>query len=186
MLEVARDFRSQKAAWQRVNFSKKKSLGDESRRSSDKNEPTHPQPSPGSSSMLWRYLLLAVTLLVTAIGCGDSGNALKTATVAGTVTIDGTPVESGTLNFISDQPTGNASGDASAEIRNGQFAAKRVPLGKLRAFIVANKATGKMIPGSSEPVPEMISIVPGHYAQGIEITVAGDEADRKLELTSTP
>ncbi len=127
-------------------------------------------------------IVCAIVTILPLVGCGGNAKPYPTAKVAGVVTIDAKPIESGTINFIAAQGTG----EASAEIKAGAFAAQDVPKGNVRVFVIATQETGKMVPGSSEPVPEVISIVPAHYAQGIEIQVAGDEANRQIELTSVP
>ena len=128
--------------------------------------------------MLARLLLCAAAAMA-AVGCGGPAKSYKTADVAGTVTLDGQPIQKGVINFI-----GNETGEGSAEIVAGKFTAREVPLGKVRIFVVATRETGKMVPGSSEPVPEIESIIPAKYSQGIEAEIAGDETDRKIELTS--
>jgi hypothetical protein len=129
--------------------------------------------------------LLMICVLPLLTGCGGPAKAYKTAKVSGAVTIDKTPVEKGTINFISESATG-ARGEDSAEIIAGKFTAKSVPIGKVRVYFIANKETGKMIPGSGTDIPEVVSIVPAQYSQGIEVEIAGDEADRKFDLVSPP
>lgn len=127
--------------------------------------------------MFARWLLITVIGL-SLVSCSGPSKSYKTANVAGTVELDGQPIEKGVVNFISE------NGDASAEIVAGKFAAREVPLGKVRIYIKSNRETGKMVPGSSEPVPEIENIIPEKYNQGMEAEIAGDETDRKIELTS--
>lgn len=129
---------------------------------------------------------LAACLVGLFLGCNGDGLAYKAANVSGTVSLDNAPIEKGVINFISDEKTGGAAGEHSAEIEGGKFSAEKVPVGKVRMFIIASKETGKMIPGSSTDIPETVSIIPSHYSQGIEATISGDETDRKIELRSTP
>ena len=134
----------------------------------------------------FRAQLLAACLVATLLGCGGDGLSYKAAKVAGTVTLDDAPIEKGVINFISEEKTGGAAGEDSAEIVGGKFSASKVPVGKVRMFVIASKETGKMIPGSSTDIPETVSIIPAHYSQGIEVTISGDETDRKIELRSSP
>lgn len=131
----------------------------------------------------WLALVFVIALV---LGCGESGRAYKTARIMGTVTIDSVPVDTGTINFISEQKSGVAGGEDSAEIVLGKFTAKNVPHGSVRAYVIATKETGKMIHGSSQDVPEVASIVPEQYRQGIPLTIEGDESDRRIELVSKP
>jgi hypothetical protein len=124
-------------------------------------------------------LLLIASFAVLSFGCGGPAKSYKTAHVGGTVTLDGQFIDKGVINFI-----GDTTGEGSAEIVAGKFSAVDVPLGKVRIFVVATRETGKMVPGSSEPVPEIESIIPSKYSQGIEAEIAGDETDRKIELGS--
>jgi hypothetical protein len=128
----------------------------------------------------WMYgLSLCAALLV---GCGGAKLPYDTATIGGLVTLDGAPVETRVINFISDGP--GPGGAATATIVNGQFTAPRVPRGPVRVFIVATRETGKLVSGSSELVPEVESLIPDHYLEGIALEVTGDETDRRFALTS--
>ncbi len=127
----------------------------------------------------WTAAVAVAAVSIATLGCGGPAKSYKTAQITGSVTLDGQPIEKGVINFI-----GNETGEGSAEIVAGKFAARDVPLGKVRIFVVATRETGKMVPGSSAPVPEIESIIPPKYSQGIETEIAGDEADRKIELTS--
>src|SRR5690349_4365704 len=96
-------------------------------------------------------------LVVLIAGCGGPALSYTATKIAGEVTLDGQPLADGVINFVSDQP-GSGSGDDSAPIKEGKFEASKVPPGKVRVFIIASKASGKMIPGSGEPVPEMLNL----------------------------
>jgi hypothetical protein len=130
-----------------------------------------------------RWLLVVSIMLLTA-GCSGASKQYQTAKVSGTVTIDKKPVEKGTINFLS-EGTG-PRGEDSADIVGGKFTAKQVPLGKVRIFIIATQETGKMIPGSGTDIPEVVSIVPPSYSQGLEATIPGNVSDHKIDLVSTP
>ncbi|MEQ9406682.1 MAG: hypothetical protein RIK87_03110 [Fuerstiella sp.] len=57
--------------------------------------------------------------LAAAIGCGGSFDVLPRAAVTGTVTLDGQPLESGTIRFVPAAPTGGPK--TSTAIMNGWF-----------------------------------------------------------------
>ena len=98
------------------------------------------------------------------------------------MTLDGKPIAEGTISFLP-QGSGQAS-PASAEIADGRYEARAVPLGKVLVQITATQQTGRMITGSGEPVPEILSIIPRKYAEGISIEVTGDNATQDFPLTS--
>lgn len=98
-----------------------------------------------------RTLFLTVASL-TAAGCSSSGP--ERATVTGTVTLDGAPIESGSIAFI---PEGSTTGPtAGATIEDGQYKTLKgwgPVLGTHRVEIVAHR-TGKEVevPGSGGAV----------------------------------
>ena len=120
-------------------------------------------------------------VLLGLAGCGEESSE-NTARVKGRVTLDGDPIAEGTINFLPEEP-GQAA-PASSQIAEGQYDARSVPLGKVRVQIIATKETGRMIRGSSEPVPEVLSIIPPEYAQGISIQVTGDNSQQDFPMTS--
>src|SRR5262245_57469496 len=126
---------------------------------------------------LW-LALAALALLFTA-GCAG-GTTYPGATVSGTVTLDGKPIEEGTINFV---PTTPGQGQAaSATIAGGKYSAAKVPLGKVTVNFVAQHKTGKKIPGSSEPIDEIINLIPSKYAAGVPTDISGDKSDCNFEL----
>ena len=120
-------------------------------------------------------------VLLGLAGCGEESSE-NTVRLKGRVTLDGDPIAEGRINFLPEEP-GQAT-PASAQIADGHYDAKAVPLGKVRVQIIATKETGRMIPGSSQPVPEVLSIIPPRYAQGISIQVTGDNSQQDFLLTS--
>jgi len=136
----------------------------------------------------WRPLrrllagLAAVGLgLVFLAGCGKESDG-RSARLKGRVTLDGKPIAQGTINFLPEKS--GQTPPASAQIADGYYEARGVPLGKVRVQITATRETGRMIPGSSQPVPEVLSIIPPKYAQGISIEVTGDNPQQDFPLTS--
>ena len=107
---------------------------------------------------------VAFACLAAVAGCGDSGP--ERTTCAGTVTLDGTPLEEGAIAFL---PTGDTQGpSAGGEIVNGHYEVEDVVAGTNRVEIRGWKKTGRQLPkvdnflggGAAE---EMIQIVPAKY-----------------------
>lgn len=131
-------------------------------------------------------LLLAgaiAALLVSGCGMG-SGPQYPHAKLEGAVTLDGTPVDTGRVNFM---PAPGVQGQpVSADIAAGRYSAPDVPLGSVTVTFSMTKETGQMITeGDREPYPEIVSIVPPHYAQGISVNVTGDNAAQDFALTTS-
>jgi len=124
--------------------------------------------------------LPAVALL--AAGCSDG----TSATLDGTVTLDGEPLKEGVVRFIPvDTSTG---GTAGAAIKDGKFRAE-VPLGELRVEISAPKVVGKR-KAYDTPDSPMVDIVdellPARYNTKSELRVTIKKGSQKetFELTS--
>lgn len=117
-----------------------------------------------------------ITILVgaaMAAGCGRSGPAL--VTVAGNVTFDGTPVETGEIVFRA--ADGSVASGAGA-IRDGRYEA-RVPSGAKRVEIIATRRAAARAekPGGSGESPPVEMFVPDRYnaesTLAAEVTAAG-------------
>lgn len=121
----------------------------------------------------------AVALLLA--GCGPAASPFPTARIGGVITLDGAPLATGNINFV---PEGAGQARPTAvDFKNGTYAIDEAPLGKVRVFITSTQPTGKMIPGSSEPVPEVANVVPEAYRQGIVVEIAGDNDKLHFALT---
>ena len=101
---------------------------------------------------------LGLAALVALAGCA----ADTTAEVAGTVTLDGKPLETGAVQF---SPVDGQSPTAGAVIKDGSFAS-RVPVGEMKVTFTAPKVVGKKklynTPTSPEaPVTE--ELLPDRY-----------------------
>jgi len=83
-----------------------------------------------------RVALLTVALIVLLAGCSDN----RTAEVAGTVSVDGQPVEKGSISFI---PADGKGVTAGGEIKDGKYVAPGVPIGTMKVEIRVPKVTGK-------------------------------------------
>jgi hypothetical protein len=108
-----------------------------------------------------RYRFLAGLLLATAAlllaGCTRVGDG---ASVEGTVTVNGKPLDAGAINFVPIRPTtGPSAGAAIADGRYSIYGPKAPLPGKYRVEIVGTRKTGKQS-------PDMLS--PGSTVEGIE------------------
>jgi hypothetical protein len=111
----------------------------------------------------WRSFLL-LALLAPAPGCG--GNV---ATIKGDVTLDGKPVETGTITFVPIE--GTPGSGARAQVAKGVYSidsAMGTAPGTYRVEITARRKTGKKIPvGSPAPVGTMadeeVEALPARY-----------------------
>ena len=59
-----------------------------------------------------RALALAFSLAALASGCGEAGDGLAREAVSGSVTLDGQPLKSGSINFLPDGPGSPQGGGA--------------------------------------------------------------------------
>lgn len=127
------------------------------------------------SNKYWAGLLL---LLLG--GCGSSGTG---ASVHGQVTVDGTAIETGSLQFL---PIDGKGQPVGAEIKQGAYEVSNVPPGKVNVTITAMNQTGETVDEWGRKSPDMISLVPAKYAQGYPIDVVAGNQEIPIELKSTP
>src|SRR5262245_13854905 len=83
-------------------------------------------------------------------GCGGSGKS----GVSGTVSFDGTPIDSGSILFIPATETGHQERQVSAEIKDGTYTLppdKAPAPGKYRVQISWRKKTGKQVDAAGDP-----------------------------------
>ncbi|WP_153556630.1 hypothetical protein [Roseimaritima sediminicola] len=87
--------------------------------------------------MLHKTSLLAAGLgLLLATGCGDTRNEL---TVSGTVTVNGEPIENGTISFVAADGVAATGGGV---IKDGSYTAFVAP-GRKKVVVLGNKAVGE-------------------------------------------
>ena len=96
--------------------------------------------------VLQRMILAAMVLtsLLLAVGCAQSG--LERASIRGQVTIDGEPVEAGTIRLVSLEPGGAPS--VGGQILDGQYEIRRQQgpsLGKHRVEVRVPYRTGRKV-----------------------------------------
>ena len=127
--------------------------------------------------------IVALLLALSFCGCESEKPKFPFTSVDGEVTIDGAAVKEGTLQFM---PAPGTKGQvAQANIVDGKFAAKNVPIGKLRVMFNITRKTGKMITEYSTPYPEVEDMVPEQYRSGIEVTV-NEKDTMAFNLESKP
>lgn len=117
---------------------------------------------------MFRYGMAAI-LIGLCLGCGR-GNTGNRVAVEGKVTLDGTAVEDGAINFV---PTAGTKGpSAGGRIQQGQYslsAADGPVVGNHRVEIRVPRPTGKKIPNpykAGEMVEEIKDAVPERYNTG--------------------
>ncbi len=129
----------------------------------------------------WPIVLIAV--LSFCLGCGSS---YPSGTLEGQVTVDGQPLELGTIHFT--PLDGGGAPTIEAKIgADGRYRAEQVAVGKNRAVFHAIKETGKMLRDRDMNIdyPETVSLLaPKFHLQGIELDVATGTAIQDFELTS--
>lgn len=129
----------------------------------------------------WNWLA-ALGCLVVA-GCGDSTRAM----VSGTVTLDGQPLDVGTISFI---PTGATKGPvAGATIIDGKYRIdpnKGAIIGTNRIVFTGMKKTGRKLVDGDETMDEYINVIPPQYSTGSTLvrTIEPGENQCDFELTS--
>jgi hypothetical protein len=83
-----------------------------------------------------RIVLFIMALIGLIAGCSNN----QASDVTGTVTVDGEPVEKGSISFI---PADGKSNTAGGDIVNGKYVATNVPVGSMKVQIRVPKVTGK-------------------------------------------
>ena len=83
-----------------------------------------------------RAAVFTSALFVLMAGCSDK----KTGEVSGTVSVDGKPVEKGSISFIPVDGNGTTSG---SEIKNGKYTVLNASPGTMKVQIRVPVATGK-------------------------------------------
>lgn len=106
-------------------------------------------------------------LLGAVVGCGSASQA----TATGSVTLDGKPIENGTISFV---PADGQSATAGGRIENGQYSVELLP-GAKRVEILATEVVGQRAAYEGDPNSPMIditeSIIPERYNRNSELTL---------------
>jgi hypothetical protein len=129
-----------------------------------------------------RLLLLTVAFAF-CLGCGES---YPSGTLEGQVTVDGQPLEIGTIHFT--PMDGGGAPTIEAQIgTDGRYRAEHVSVGRNRAVFHAIKETGKMLRDRDMNIDyaETKSLIaPKFHLEGIEIDVVSGTTAQDFELTS--
>lgn len=132
-------------------------------------------------------LMVCATLVVLVGGCG-SGSGPERASVEGTVTFNGEPIETGSIQFV---PVEGVVGKAvSAPITNGEFSlssSEGPAVGMNKVVIDATRKTGKQkknIMGEMED--EIEHFIPARYnAQTeLQVEITSGSNEESFELTA--
>jgi hypothetical protein len=95
-------------------------------------------------------------ILALATGCGGSGGGVSKVTVTGTVSYDGKPVQSGTIEFFLQEASLKGGGNAQGAITNGKFSVANVTPGKNKVTVASTASTSEgMVSGSYTNRPKM-------------------------------
>jgi len=124
----------------------------------------------------------SLILLFAGLGCGGS-----TTTVSGEVSLDGTPVENGTITF---EPADQKGPVMGGPITNGRYVVTGPP-GKKNVLVTASRPTGKKIPaGSPAPPGTMVDEIrvfppPGKHHEPKEVDLKSGVNAFSVQLTSS-
>lgn len=126
-------------------------------------------------------LLIATGFAVCVLVCGCGGSKFPTATVEGSVSVDGQPVPEGIITFTPLEL--REAKEAVAEIRDGKYRATGVPRGRVLVRFQAVKETGRVV---HDPVegsgPEKVSIIPPQYEKGVELNIQSPNETHDFDL----
>jgi hypothetical protein len=130
-------------------------------------------------------MLPGLMLILMATGCGSSKPIME-----GTVTLEGVPIEKGTIMLM---PAGGKGQPAGGGIEAGRYNFPATP-GTLQVIIKANRKDGTMpdpmSPGSGTMIDRYVNYVPERYNEKTELTVTIkpglNKHDFKLEAGAPP
>ncbi|QDU64172.1 hypothetical protein Pan216_50610 [Planctomycetes bacterium Pan216] len=105
--------------------------------------------------------VLGLILIGATIGCGGRSDRPETFPVKGTVTVNGTPLEKGTIKFRGD-PSNTAS--TGGEVVDGVFAFDATSGEKLVEIVATRAIPGKFVePNPGEKVQATEQFIPKEY-----------------------
>jgi hypothetical protein len=144
----------------------------------------------------WAYGLLGCAGLgLAAIGCSGGGDTLPREPVAGTVTLDGEPLEEGAILFAPAGKPEGAATSATGRIEKGQFAIPRDqgPVPGTYKVAISHAEEKVLKTKSDEPAPARKRVrlgkelIPAKYNSKTELTEEikrGGASDLKYDLRS--
>ena len=132
-------------------------------------------------SIVRAFSFMLIASFVFACGCGPES---KMATITGTVTIDGTPPEKGSISFI---PVDGMTSTAGATIDQGKFTSE-VPIGESKVEIRVPKVVGKKKLYDTPDSPEqeiMEEVLPAKFNESTELrfTAKKGKNEKAFELS---
>lgn len=145
-----------------------------------------------TSYLVFSMTVVFSTSILTGCGGGSTYEGPQRAEVLGTVTLDGKPVENGSINF---QPRDQKNRPAGAVIAGGQYT---IPEGKGPNFgeydvYISAKTEGEEVPevdDEGEPTGEITTnskeLVPSKYNEETElkVTISESPQEESFELKS--
>ncbi|ADB15746.1 hypothetical protein Psta_1063 [Pirellula staleyi DSM 6068] len=137
------------------------------------------------SRLGWLSLCFSLALLVTIAGCGDSSGEVI---VTGNVTLDGNPIETGSITFLSEAADGPTGGGV---IKDGKYEARVLP-GKKIVMVIGSKVVGERLRlegvADSGTVPDLRTITPPIYNtrehSPVRANIEGPASDLNFSLTA--
>lgn len=128
------------------------------------------------------YCAIPIIALGLSAGCNQAVNSnYQSARLEGEVTVDGQPIEDGTVQFV---PANLADGPITqAMIMKGRYVANKVPLGKVTAILHANPPAPPTQVTSDYQPPKTVGI-PSRYKSGFPIEVKENKADQDFPMSS--
>jgi len=127
--------------------------------------------------------IILASLLSSGCDNGPAKPNYPAARLEGTVTVDGQAVHTGTLQFM--PPQGSKAPVVEAQIKDGRYVADKVPVGKVRVLFTAVKETGRVeTKSTSQPIPDVVNIIPERYRDGLDIEVTADSPKKDFDLKS--
>jgi hypothetical protein len=115
-------------------------------------------------------------------GCGDQRGYQHTS-LKGKVTLDGNPIEHGTISFVPGEAMHGTGGNG--RIVNGGYKLAEVPLGTNAFMFTASVETGKFVTGpGGQKEPERFNLIPMNYRTEGVVREIKDGAPQDFELQS--
>lgn len=157
-----------------------------------------PAAGPSAAEGIWPSAAVFVASVVLAIAAGCGGGRPGGVPVEGTVTVDGVPLEAGTISFL---PDGDTPGPkVAAAVTDGRFrlpAAAGPPGGLYRVEIVAESPAAPASDAEPTPAglaalrrnpPPPVEPLPAEYNSASELRrLLGDGENRlDFDLTRSP
>ena len=108
-------------------------------------------------------------------GCSETTTPeYEMVNLAGTVTVQGVPVESGKIRFSPIQ-SDQAKETAEGVITNGQYSVSAVPVGDVTVTFTGVKKTGRVKKIMGSTLEETINIIPAKYSRGISVAIRNED-----------